>query len=1266
MTNGKAKKITCRILITSSVLVVIGFLVNWYMNHRLNSFLNQTLKQQVAEATGGFYNFSFDDFSVGFFNGELKVDGLRLKPDSAVFARWKANDSLPETYFNIDIKSIDFKGLNFKWRFTYNNLHFDVFEIKSPHIEIFNLYDSQQLSYKTEKYEEKDLYDIVSPFINVMTVKQMNLENAYISYTVEDSVAASVYKLDNVSFHAYNFRLDENSPQTGKLLYCDNFDFSANQPQTLLENRQLKFTTDYIRLDTRDSTILINNVKLSPKFSLWNVMGGIRDDYVNARIKTIAVTGINFERRNALTYLQTCTFDILSTDIHYHNQQDSKPKVEDDSDKRQKIAMADSLLRNWSLYELTSPILHSVVINKIKIGDARFKYTVRNETDVDTYTLEKFDLEAENFKVDSASNAKNRFRHADNFVLNAVGIKGEIASKNHRLQIGGLSLNTANRFFKVEDIKLKPITTWTRSDYLTGGIESINLTGMQYETGFEADLLEINHPEIRYTKKSEQKTGNNEKTPTIRYNDDSLRSDVVDLLEPFLSHLSVKGISLKKASAVFDNELTDEYYSLKDFNFYASDFLMDENTRRTKKYYFDCDSFNLIFDNFDNLSPEKGYRLKVGKGLVSGFPGRIYFENVELVPQYKKPNMTESTIYLKTAMVDINGIDYDFNTEGHDKTLTINNIYLKKPDIYISGQKRQKENIKDSTKTEKIAPFFRSIDITSIQLSEPDIKYINVTAKDSIRLQVEKFSLNGLLWIPNQTISLKKFDVVTPILSVSRTGSDILLKATDISLSSTEWNSGDNSSFNLEKVKIESPKLKYHQNTTNIADDTTTVSKQDAHGNPALYGIIGKSIGEKIQVGLIDLSDADIDYTSISGDTLKQQNINNANLLLADLKVDTQSKTFSFGDLMFSTRNFQWPVSGGFYTLTTDKIEINRSDSSLRIDDLHLIPRYPKMEFAYRHPKHKDWFDAGIKNIAVSGIDYAGYFKDDVFRIRDIQVNSPYLKNFKNQQIEIEHNVMPLIYEGLQKAPIKVDVGNIDIKNFDIIYEELAKKGTYPGIIKFTPLNGKIRGLTNVPSHRNQYIWIAADGTFMDNTPFTATWMIPADTLNDKFYIDGHVSRFDLKELNQIITPLGEAEIKNGIADDVRFKIQASSVEALIDMTFLYNNLEINIFRDVKEQTYNKFYTSMANLVVRNNNPNNPKSTPRISNQLYVERDPYHSTFNYMWQILRPASAEAVGISGRTQKTISGISVFFKKVKDFFNFGKKKKEEKPHDQNLSE
>ena len=231
---GRKKRKVLKIIFIAIIFIVVGgFFANWYLKNKLESYLRDVLRKEVAQATDGFYNMEFTDLSVGFLDGSLLIKDVQLSPDTLVFNSWAAKDSLPSTYFKVYIGSIHFEGINLTWRFNYKKLNFKLFEIKNPTIEVFDSQYSDRFEKKTKNTSDKSLHELISPYIDVLSVKKMNLEHANITYDSFDGHTSSIYSLKDVSFHAYGFRLDENSSESGKLLYCDNFDFKTNQPQVL-------------------------------------------------------------------------------------------------------------------------------------------------------------------------------------------------------------------------------------------------------------------------------------------------------------------------------------------------------------------------------------------------------------------------------------------------------------------------------------------------------------------------------------------------------------------------------------------------------------------------------------------------------------------------------------------------------------------------------------------------------------------------------------------------------------------------------------------------------------------------------------------------------------------------------------------------------------------------------------------------------------------------------------------------------------------------
>ncbi|MDL2266283.1 hypothetical protein LJC43_07880, partial [Parabacteroides sp. OttesenSCG-928-G21] len=408
--------------------------------------------------------------------------------------------------------------------------------------------------------------------------------------------------------------------------------------------------------------------------------------------------------------------------------------------------------------------------------------------------------------------------------------------------------------------------------------------------------------------------------------------------------------------------------------------------------------------------------------------------------------------------------------------------------------------------------------------------------------------------------------------------------------------------------------------------------------------------------------------------TVKTLNLNNASVLY-NLEEDSSTMTYALDDFTFhaygfrldslsaksnrllysdqidfSIRNLSLPLDNGCYTLNIGELRLNNTD--LNADSIYLKPAYAKMEFAHKHPKHADWFDVRIGGVELKGIDIPGYLSEKVVRMQEANISDVVLQNFKNQQIIVPRRIIPMIYEGLQKAPVKFFIPNLNISNLFVVYEELAKKGTEPGRLYLTDMYGTFAGFTNIVSSPEQFIRLDAEGKLMGEGLFTATWMLPVDSLHDQFLLHAQMERFDLKALNELIVPLAAVRVESGQTSDFVFDMDAGSKRATIRMEFPYQNLKAEVLKEKDgELAKNGLLSFLANELVKNNNPDHPDSKgSRLRDvHLTVVRDPYHSTFNYLWQILRPALAESVGISETKQKTAAEAMKFINEVKNLFH-----------------
>lgn len=644
---AKKKKFVKIILFTIVLIPLIFFILNYFLARRLEIYLKKELVSRVSEATDHFYMLSFEDLSISLLNGELKIEGIEFKPDSAVFQQWQLQDSLPDVYFKAKIDIIDFEGINLIWRWSYKQLNFKTFEIHSPILEINSTYNSSQPEQQedTAKVEVKSLHELIEPYINVLTVGTLNLEHAFVSYNVENPLTPIIYKLEDVSFHAYGFRLDSLSYNSGKLLYSDNFDFVTNRNQTLLTNNEFSLLTDSIRLSTNDSIIYLQNIHLVPQEKLWSKTNKIPSDYVDGQIERVQVDGIFFTRKNALNYLEATTFGIYHPDIKVYSL---APRQKEKKDNTKKPAISpDSLMQSLSLYDLISPILHSVSIDQVSLENTKADYYYAFHDSIEIYHLAEFNFHAYNFLVDSLADAENTFWYSKNFAFEAKGFEGILKARNHKISVGRVNLDTEKRHFHIENVHLQPISTQTPNDYMEGNIRSVRIDGLAYNSGISAELFHIESPDIRYVQGVIPK-----KKDTIQSVDKNRNlADIQLMLNPFLDYLSIRNIRINKANTSFLDRNEDDTitYKINDFNFYAIDFLINNRTiNRENKLFFDYKNFGFNFRKFDNYILNNEYRLTIDSAAFSTSEG-LRLENIAFIPQ-KELDMSVS---LKAPLIEL-------------------------------------------------------------------------------------------------------------------------------------------------------------------------------------------------------------------------------------------------------------------------------------------------------------------------------------------------------------------------------------------------------------------------------------------------------------------------------------------------------------------------------------------------------------------------------------------------------------------------------------
>lgn len=788
--------------------------------------------------------------------------------------------------------------------------------------------------------------------------------------------------------------------------------------------------------------------------------------------------------------------------------------------------------------------------------------------------------------------------------------------------------------------------------------------------------LTIIKPKLEYVR---VQGGNQEKSPK----QDESKSKNINIIESFVDVLTIKKIDLLDGSVTFNNQITENKYTLENFNFSVNKFSINKDIPKdiTQGLQFGKLGFN--FNNFDNLSPDKAYRLKVSAGYLDNKV--LTLTDIEVIPQDTLLNNPyRSNIQISAPAISLHG---DFVKLINNDTLDINYLRIDQPKVTLKQAGLAKSQSKEKTKSELFP--FSYIHLDSLQIPNLRFTLNDSTSEKQLDMSLNNLQIDSFTWDMNHFFRVNKIRLHAPQITYHSKGSPAQIKkdAADIPNAFLEQE------IEIKALLVSDPTLNYSNKTDKILIHANGISINDYHskllsedsylnigsfefGQPTIRTNLSaknqkpktglpqqpdtsfynklKPFANNIQLNKLAVTNLNV----LNIDTAESPKIKNASLILYGAKVDNVHQQYALSGIDLHTENINIPLDNGFYTLSIDNIDLLEKGNRLKIDDIKLHSPFSKMDFAYQHHKNKDWFDVTVGTVEAKGMNIPDFLKNKRLNIDQVTINNTSLENFKNQQIEVPVKIVPMIYEGIQNLPFDLTINHTNIHNFNVTYEELAKKGTHLGKIFFTNMNGQLSGLTNRATSPNQFIHLEADGKFMGKGHVDATWLLPVEKQNDRFLLHATLSDFDLKELNQLVTPLFPAAVRRGHVNSVTIAIDASSIEANIQMQLLYTNLVADLLKEKNGELKRKPLLSwLANIIIRNNNPRKTGKNPRISD-LQVTRDPYHSTFNYFWQIIRPAAIEAVGVSEKVQKI--GKDNIFTRLKAKFKNKKKEKTEPVH------
>ncbi len=481
--------------------------------------------------------------------------------------------------------------------------------------------------------------------------------------------------------------------------------------------------------------------------------------------------------------------------------------------------------------------------------------------------------------------------------------------------------------------------------------------------------------------------------------------------------------------------------------------------------------------------------------------------------------------------------------------------------------------------------------------------------------------------------------------------------------------------LHVADIIINKPQLTIYNNRQDY-NDTVSHKKE----NKPLHELL-KDIFKELKVKQIKLNDINFTFVNKNQKEEKRTSLKNLNITINDISIDSlsaedSSRVYYTKNVVINIKDYKIATPDSLYFVKLEDLSFSTAKNLLTLKNVKLVPRYSKNNFHKHVGYFKDRFDLDFNKIEVRGVDFNLFLNRQKLYAKLLSINNAKIDIYNNNAYRkiIQDKTGKFPHQQLLKLALDMKINEIDLKNVDINYSEFDKKSGKTGRIEFKNTRGTITNIVNDKKalNNNPVMKLKINTALFGKAPLSLNINFYMNSSIGAFDYNGSISAFDGKILNQIVKPLGMAEVNSADVQKLNFNVKANQRTARGTLKFYYTNLNVNVLKRDDDGNLKKqgLVSTLANaFVIHKQNPNNKgEFTP---GNIYFVRPKEASFFSFLWKSLFTGIKESVGVSqekeNKIKNTAEDVSQAIEGVKkDIHKLKEKLQERKEHRQERRE
>ncbi|WKV11077.1 hypothetical protein [Marivirga harenae] len=1152
--------------------------------------INLGVNQQSILLPDSIHELSFEGFELSTKDSILNFNDLKITvrkdiDGAEVFEKQNQN------VYDIDVPTLELKGINYLKAYEDNFLVVEQVNIPKPKIKIQSVLKSRKLN--TEQAENSIGASLLALF-DLIKINDFRIHEGGLNLTLKGDNQQR-FLSDNISIDLFNIELDSTQRDIQNIIhYFENASVEINDYDYLLPDNLHNIKFKKLNFNTLDSTLLVKNLEIRPSRTLKDsTLTQFTLNLPILEMRGIAHRNIYDNDRIDLQDLTLRNAKIEITPPYFKN-----------SDKQQAIITPEEL------YKILGKNFTEIKLKKFAVLNSDLQVA-------DIFKGKSLNIQAHFLQIDSTLQSWHKISdstliNGQELVYNMTNGKVRISTFQSQNNLHSLDLNNLNLDFQGlrDQIKI---------DYLS--LRGVELDSIINKKKLNIDSLTLLKPQLKLSYKDLKKQSNKGNA--------------------WIFPQKPINILLQEGALKYQ---IDKYRSLN-----IADFDIDLN------YQNEVRLFQILAKDLRFEDEQLKHRISVTKLVLPKNQNQLSLQQLNIQPIQRNDSLS-----LDVKIPEIKFSNFNKDALFQNNSFEADNMLINIEQLNYIGTTALNKYFE--SKNENASKFKFAVGNANVNVVRSSVSLLNAENKNSKfqsfnsklefqNLNFPKKANSDLVYAEDFTINNETFTLYTAnsdTIAVKNLSYRSYDKAGEIR-SFRFMGSDSATSLEIQNLKLQNAYLGEYLRKNRVV--IQEISSTKTNFNFKIENQDKSSIAESIELPFKQLKIEQLNSNNINIKIFHKERKRNfyvrqADLSINALKVDSTLNPkeihHHIESLIFTGKDYRENF-GKHYTVYADEYTFSYPASNFQAHNIKMRSKYDRFEYSDHIQSQNDWFKLDISSLELEQLNIDSLLIAEKFILNKLKVANGDLTVFRD--LNVPHNDqrrVPMPQQVLSKSDFAFSVDSV-LVNSDIHIHIVPKEASGIGTMTLNIDSGFIFNMRSHHFKSGKPMLLQAKGRLNEAAKFNTKVNFPIPSEKGEFQFLGNISPMELRNLNEMLIPLGAIEVRSGYNEGVNINFKGNEDYAEGLMEFRYNNLKIDI---LDRETYqskgfgNNLKTIFANSFVVSNK--NPRWFKLQQGNIFYERIESRSIFNLWAKALLSGAVSSIGI----KKSKEEAKAYYKENKD--------------------